>query len=125
MISTAKGNSAKHSWAAQLGSTECSTRPSAVKHSNKHGKHSAWNRAKARDDTGDGYREASNELDRTATNTYTYMAYICVFSKGEKQMLQGSSEARTTQRTVRRTAKIGAAKHSEAVQSAAHSTTQQ
>ena len=43
---------------AQLGSTECSTRHSAVKHSNTHGKHSARNIAKAGDDSSDGYRKA-------------------------------------------------------------------
>ena len=64
-------------------------------------------------------------MKRTATNTYIYIAYICVFNKREKQIIQGSSEARTTQRTIRRTAKISAAKHSEAVQSAAQSTAQQ
>ncbi len=54
---------------AQLGSTECSTRHSAVKHSNKHGKHSA-RIAKAGGDSGDGYRKASNELNSTVANTY-------------------------------------------------------
>ena len=49
---------------AQLGSTECSTRHSAVKHNNQHGKHSA-SIAKAGGDIGAGYRKASNKLSST------------------------------------------------------------
>ena len=53
---------------APLSSTECSTRHSAVKHSNNHGKHSA-RIVKAGGDSGDGYRKASNKLDNTIANT--------------------------------------------------------
>ena len=78
---------------APLGSTECSTRHSAVKHSNNHGKHSA-RIVKAGGDSGDGYRKASNQLNSTVANTYIEIAYICVLCKKEKQTTQRSSERR-------------------------------
>ena len=53
---------------APLGSTECSTRHSAVKHCNNHGKHRA-RIVKAGGDSGDAYRKASNKLDNTVANT--------------------------------------------------------
>ena len=56
MISTAKGSASKHSWAAH-----------------KHGKRNDRNIAKAGDDSDDGYRKATNELNRSATTTYIYI----------------------------------------------------
>ncbi len=78
---------------AQLGSTECSTGHSAVKHSNNHGKHSA-KMVKAGGDSGDGYRKASNQLNSTVSSTYIEIAYIYVPSKEEEQTTQRNSERR-------------------------------
>ena len=78
---------------APLGSTERSTRHSAVKHSNNHGKHSA-RIVKAGSDRGDGYRRASNQLNSTIAYTYIEIAYMYVLSKEEKQTTQRSSERR-------------------------------
>ena len=91
VTSTMKRSAAKHS----QGSTECSTRHSAVKHSNNHGKHST-RIVKAGGDSGDGYRKASNQLpvNSTVANTYIEIAYIYVLSKEEKQTTQRSSERR-------------------------------